>query len=66
MAACSACPASRLLLLLLLFILCRGSKAFKEYSSFDWCALFLPCLRWLRTYKLKEWLLVRPAAAAGG
>jgi hypothetical protein len=21
--------------------------------------MFLPCLRWLRTYKVKEWLLVR-------
>jgi hypothetical protein len=37
----------------------RGSKAFREYTPFDWAVLFLPCLRWLRTYKVKEWLLVR-------
>eukprot|EP00878_Enallax_costatus_P007429 GHUV01007780.1.p1 GENE.GHUV01007780.1~~GHUV01007780.1.p1 ORF type:complete len:422 (+),score=57.02 GHUV01007780.1:303-1568(+) len=35
----------------------RGSKAFREYTLFDWCAWFLPCLTWLRTYKIKEYLL---------
>lgn len=35
-----------------------GSKAFREYTLFDWFALFLPCLKWLRTYKIKEYLLV--------
>ncbi|WIA41485.1 hypothetical protein OEZ86_008861 [Tetradesmus obliquus] len=34
-----------------------GSKAFREFTPFDWAALFLPCLRWLRTYRVKEWLL---------
>jgi hypothetical protein len=37
----------------------RGAKEFREYRLFDWFALLLPCLRWLRTYKLKEYLMVR-------
>jgi sulfate transporter 4 len=29
----------------------------KGYSWYDWFAFFIPCLRWLRTYRVKEWLL---------
>ena len=25
----------------------------------DWLALLLPCVRWLRTYRVKKFLLVR-------
>eukprot|EP00879_Flechtneria_rotunda_P022739 GHRR01024015.1.p1 GENE.GHRR01024015.1~~GHRR01024015.1.p1 ORF type:complete len:617 (+),score=164.97 GHRR01024015.1:919-2769(+) len=35
----------------------RGSKAFKEYTVFDWFALFLPCLKWLQTYSIREYLV---------
>ena len=27
------------------------------YTWFDWLAYFIPCLRWLRTYNVKAWLL---------
>jgi hypothetical protein len=36
----------------------RGKKSFRERSLFDWCAALLPCLTWLRTYKIKEFLVV--------
>lgn len=42
----------------MVLLLCRGSKAFREFTLFDWLALFLPCLKWLRTYKIKEYLVV--------
>eukprot|EP00775_Hariotina_reticulata_P008330 gene8330-8515_t len=35
----------------------RGSKTFREYTLFDWFAYFLPCLRWLRTYNIKQYLM---------
>ena len=28
----------------------------RTYTVYDWFAHFLPCLVWLRTYKLKEYL----------
>jgi hypothetical protein len=36
-----------------------GSKAYREFGPWDWATMFLPCLAWLRTYRLKEYLLVR-------
>lgn len=36
----------------------RGKKSYRDRSLFDWCAAFLPCLAWLRTYKIKEFLMV--------
>lgn len=36
----------------------RGKKSYKDRSLFDWFAAFLPCLAWLRTYKIKEFLMV--------
>lgn len=46
----------------------RGKKSFSDRSLFDWCAAFLPCLTWLRTYKIKEFFIVSPVGrtAAGG
>lgn len=29
----------------------------KEYGWYDWLAFFIPCFRWLKTYRVKEWLL---------
>ncbi|KAL4548022.1 hypothetical protein Ndes2526B_g07232 [Nannochloris sp. 'desiccata'] len=29
----------------------------RGYSWYDWFAFFIPCLRWLRTYRLREWLI---------
>ncbi len=46
-------------------LLCSGSKAIHEYTAFDWAALFLPCLTWLRTYKIKEYLMVRDGMQLG-
>jgi hypothetical protein len=28
------------------------------FTFLDWLQLFLPCVRWLRTYRVKEFLLV--------
>lgn len=36
----------------------RGKKSFRDRTVFDWFAAFLPCLTWLRTYKIKEYLVV--------
>ncbi|GFR48514.1 hypothetical protein Agub_g10407, partial [Astrephomene gubernaculifera] len=29
----------------------------ETYTWLDWLGFFLPCVRWLRTYKIKEYLL---------
>lgn len=42
----------------------RGKKNFRDRTLFDWCAVVLPCLTWLRTYKIKEFLVVSSGAAA--
>ncbi|GFR50731.1 hypothetical protein Agub_g12988 [Astrephomene gubernaculifera] len=38
----------------------RSKSSYKlkveTYTWLDWLALFLPCVRWLRTYKIKEYL----------
>ncbi|KAL6784552.1 SULTR1A [Auxenochlorella protothecoides x Auxenochlorella symbiontica] len=31
---------------------------FKSWGWFGWACWFLPCLGWLRTYRIKEWLLL--------
>lgn len=33
------------------------TRGMKDFSTFDWFAYFIPCLRWLRTYRWKDWLL---------
>eukprot|EP00890_Picochlorum_soloecismus_P004167 jgi/Picsp_1/4751/NSC_02119-R1_sulfate transporter len=42
-------------------VLQNQKKAYKDevkgYTWFDWLGFFIPCFRWLRTYKVKEWLL---------
>jgi sulfate transporter 4 len=42
-------------------VLQNQKKAYKDevkgYNWFDWLGFFIPCFRWLRTYKVKEWLL---------
>lgn len=35
------------------------------YSALDWLAFFLPCVRWLRTYKIREYLFVRGNSRVG-
>jgi len=32
-------------------------KEVEGFSWYDWLAYFIPCFRWLKTYKWKEWLL---------
>lgn len=44
----------------------RGKKSFKDRSLFDWAAAVLPCLGWLRTYKIKEYLIVSHVEEGGG
>lgn len=41
---------------------CRLSRARQSYTWLDWACVFLPMLRWVRTYKLRQYLLVRLAA----
>jgi len=36
-----------------------NARAAQRRSLFDWLAVVLPCLQWLRTYKIKENLFVR-------
>lgn len=43
----------------------RGKKSFRDRTVFDWFAAFLPCLTWLRTYKIKEYLVVCVEVAQG-
>lgn len=42
-------------------LLKEQKMAYKEqvegYGWYDWLAFFIPCFRWLKTYKVKEWLL---------
>lgn len=35
-----------------------NKRAASKRSVFDWLAYFLPCLRWLRTYDIKSFLVV--------
>ncbi|KDD75929.1 sulfate transporter, partial [Helicosporidium sp. ATCC 50920] len=35
----------------------RLRKGTKSYGWFGWTAVFLPCLHWLRRYRVREWLL---------
>lgn len=28
------------------------------FTWFDWLAFFIPCFQWLRTYQVRNWLLV--------
>ena len=44
---------------------CRLTHARQSYSWLDWLCVVLPMMRWVRTYKLKEYLLVRPSGRAG-
>lgn len=37
---------------------CRARARVQGYTALDWLQLFLPCVKWLRTYKVKEFLLV--------
>jgi sulfate transporter 4 len=34
-----------------------GAKSARERTAFDWAAVFLPCLTWLRSYSIKENLM---------
>lgn len=38
---------------------CRARLRAQHYTVLDWLQLLLPCVKWLRTYKIKEYLLVR-------
>jgi len=42
-------------------VLQNQKKAYKDevngYTLYDWLGFFIPCFRWLRTYKWKEWIL---------
>lgn len=44
---------------------CRLRLNVQSYTFLDWLQLFLPCVKWLRTYRIKEYLLVRTASLAG-
>lgn len=66
LAACSICAlswpitqAAVLRLLALCVSACRARLRVQGYTFLDWLQLFLPCVRWLRTYRVKEFLLVR-------
>lgn len=37
---------------------CRAHARTQSYSWLDWLQVFLPCVKWLRTYRIKEYLLV--------
>jgi hypothetical protein len=37
---------------------CRAHARTRAYSWLDWLQVFLPCVRWLRTYRIREYLLV--------
>jgi hypothetical protein len=37
----------------------RLAHARAHYSVLDWLQVFLPMVGWLRTYKVKQYLLVR-------
>ena len=39
------------------------SNSAKSHSAWDWAAIFLPCIAWLRTYNFKRNLIVRPLSA---
>ena len=43
----------------LLLRTCRLTHARQSYTWLDWLCVVLPMMRWVRTYKLKEYLLVR-------
>lgn len=40
----------------------RARTSVRGFTALDWLGVFLPCVRWLRTYKLREYLLVRRQA----
>ena len=44
---------------------CRLTHARQSYTWLDWLCVVLPMMRWVRTYKLKEYLLVRPSGRSG-
>ena len=44
---------------------CRLTHARQSYTWLDWLCVVLPMMRWVRTYKLKEYLLVRLSGRAG-
>ncbi|KAG2489555.1 hypothetical protein HYH03_012006 [Edaphochlamys debaryana] len=35
----------------------RHQHRVATYTFLDWLAVFLPCVRWLRTYQVRKWLL---------
>lgn len=45
-------------------MLCRARARVAGFTFLDWLQLFLPCVKWLRTYKVKEYLLVSAADAS--
>jgi hypothetical protein len=44
--------------LMLLCAPCRARARVSGFTFLDWLQLLLPCVRWLRTYRVKEFLLV--------
>jgi hypothetical protein len=38
---------------------CRARVRAQSYTFLDWLQVFLPCVKWLRSYRIKEFLLVR-------
>lgn len=40
-------------------VLTRARVRAQSYTFLDWLQVFLPCVKWLRSYRIKEFLLVR-------
>jgi hypothetical protein len=36
----------------------RARVRAQSYTFLDWLQVFLPCFKWLRSYRIKEYLLV--------
>jgi hypothetical protein len=51
-------PAPSRAALLLIPATSHGDRA-KKRDLLDWAGVFLPCVNWLRTYNIRQWLLVR-------
>jgi hypothetical protein len=39
----------------------RARVRAQSYTFLDWLQVFLPCVKWLRSYRIKEYLLVSRA-----
>jgi hypothetical protein len=39
----------------------RARVRAQSYTFLDWLQVFLPCVKWLRSYRIKEYLLVSGA-----